>query len=61
MAPVAAWAKGSLFPSSSSGVWSETITSINPDFIPWTRASRSSSSLKGGETFKKVLKSPISF
>ena len=61
LAPVAACEKVSLFDSSSSGLWSETITSIVPSFIPWTRDCLSFSVLKGGDNFKKVLKSPISF
>ena len=61
IAPVAAWAKGSLLLSSSSGVWSETITSISPFFIPSISAFLSSSSRRGGDSFKNVLKSPISF
>jgi len=60
-APVAAWAKVNLLDSSSSGLWSETITSIVLSFNPWTKASRSSSLLSGGDNFKNVLKSPISF
>ena len=60
-APVAAWANVSLFDSSSSGLWSDTITSIKPSFNPWTKASLSSSLLNGGDNFKKVLKSPMSF
>ena len=59
--PTAAWANGNLFDSSSSGLWSETITSINPLLIPSTRAILSSSNLRGGDNFKNVLKSPISF
>ena len=61
IAPVAACAKGNLLLSSSSGKWSETITSINPSLIPLTRDNLSSSSLRGGDSFKKVLNSPISF
>jgi len=61
VAPVAAWEKVSRFDSSSSGLWSETITSMAPSLIPWTKDSRSFSVLRGGESFKKVLKSPISF
>ena len=61
MAPVAAWANGNLLLSSSSGKWSETITSIKPSLTPWTKANLSSSSLNGGDNFKKVLKSPMSF
>ena len=60
-APVAAWENVSLFDSSSSGLWSDTITSIAPSFKPWTNATLSSSLLSGGDYFKKVLKSPISF
>ena len=60
-APVAAWAKVNLLDSSSWGLWSETITSIVPSFIDSTRDFLSFSVLKGGESFKKVLKSPISF
>ena len=33
-APVAAWANVNLLDSSSSGLWSETITSIKPSLIP---------------------------
>ena len=40
---------------------SDTITSINPSLIPLIKAFLSSSFLKGGDTFIKVLKSPISF
>ena len=61
VAPVAAWANVNLFCSSSSGLWSETITSIKSLFIPLIKASLSSSVLNGGDNFKKVLKSPISF
>ena len=60
-APVAACANVNLFDSSSSGLWSETITSIKLSFSPWTKANLSSSLLNGGDSFKKVLKSPISF
>ena len=51
-APVAAWEKVNLLDSSSSGLWSETITSIVLSFNPWTKASRSSSLLSGGDTLK---------
>ena len=61
VAPVAACAKVNLFCSSSSGLWSDTITSIVSSFKPCTKFTRSSSVLRGGESFKKVLKSPISF
>ena len=61
VAPVAAWANVNLFCSSSSGLWSETITSIVPSFNPCTKLNLSSSVLSGGDNFKKVLKSPISF
>ncbi len=61
MAPVAALAKVNLLDSSSSGLWSETITSINPSPIALINDNRSSSVLSGGESFKNVLKSPISF
>ena len=60
-APVAAWAKVNLFCSSSSGLWSDTITSITPSDRPFTNEILSSSVLKGGDNFKNVLKSPISF
>ena len=60
-APVAAFAKVNLFDSSSSGLWSETITSIVPSLIPSTRDNLSFSVLNGGDSFKKVLKSPMSF
>ena len=60
-APVAAWLNVSLFDSSSSGLWSETITSIISSLTAWTRDNLSSSVLRGGDNFKKVLKSPISF
>ena len=60
-APVAACEKVNRLDSSSSGLWSETITSIVLSFNPWTSASLSSSFLKGGDNFKNVLKSPISF
>ena len=60
-APVAACANVSLFFSSSSGLWSETITSIVPSLTDSTRDSLSTSVLRGGESFKNVLKSPISF
>ena len=43
-APVAACAKVNLLDSSSSGLWSETITSIKLSFNPWTKANLSSSS-----------------
>ena len=33
---------------------------MRPSFIPFTKDFLSSSDLKGGENFKKVLKSPIS-
>ncbi len=42
-------------------MWSETITSIKPLFIPSTSETLSSSVLRGGDSFKKVLKSPMSF
>ena len=61
IAPAAAWLKGSLLLSSSSGKWSDTITSINPSFIPCTNANLSSSNLRGGDNFKNVLNSPMSF
>jgi len=60
-APVDACANVNLFCSSSSGLWSDTITSIVSSFNPCTRAILSSSVLNGGDNFKKVLKSPISF
>ena len=56
-----AWANVNLFCSSSSGLWSETITSIVSSFNPCTKLNLSSSVLSGGDNFKKVLKSPISF
>ena len=37
------------------------MTSIKLSFNPWTNAILSSSLLRGGESFKKVLKSPMSF
>ena len=61
VAPVAAWAKVNLLDSSSSGLWSETITSISPSPIALINDNRSCSVLSGGDSFKKVLKSPISF
>ena len=60
-APVAACEKVNLFDSSSSGLWSETITSIRSLLIASTSDFLSSSVLNGGDSFKKVLKSPISF
>ena len=60
-APVAAWENVNLFDSSSSGLWSETMTSIKSWLIPFINESLSSSVRSGGESFKKVLKSPISF
>ena len=59
--PVAALLKVNLFCSSSSGLWSDTITSIVLLFKPSIRDSLSSSVLRGGDNFKKVLKSPMSF
>ena len=61
IAPVAAWEKVSLFDSSSCGLWSETMTSMTPLLTASTRDCRSFSVRRGGESFKKVLKSPISF
>ena len=61
VAPVAAWANVNLLDSSSSGLWSETITSISPSPIALISDNRSCSVLSGGESFKKVLKSPMSF
>ena len=60
-APVSACAKVNLFFSSSSGLWSDTITSMTPSDIPLTNDNLSSSVLKGGDNFKNVLKSPMSF
>ena len=60
-APVAACENVSLFDSSSSGLWSDTKTSIKSLLIPLIRDCLSSSVLKGGDNFKNVLKSPISF
>ena len=51
LAPVAAWAKVSLLDSSSSGLWSETITSIRFLFRASTNDNLSSSVLKGGDNF----------
>ena len=53
-APVEACAKVNLFCSSSSGLWSDTITSIVSFFSPWTRAILSSSVLKGVERALKM-------
>ena len=60
-APVAAWLKVSLLDSSSSGLWSDTITLIKFLFIPSIKETLSSSVLKGGDSFKNVRNSPISF
>ena len=60
-APAAACEKVSLFDSSSSGLWSETITSIKSLLIALISEILSSSVLSGGDNFKKVLKSPTSF
>ena len=60
-APAAACEKVSLFDSSSSGLWSETITSIKSLLIALINEILSSSVLSGGDNFKKVLKSPTSF
>ena len=61
VAPVAACEKVNLFDSSSSGLWSDTITSIISSLIALTKDCLSFSVLRGGESFKKVLYSPISF
>ena len=61
VAPVVAWEKVNLFDSSSSGLWSDTITSIVPSLIASTSDCLSFSVLRGGDSFRKVLKSPISF
>jgi len=61
VAPVVAWEKVNLFDSTSSGLWSETITSIVPSLTASTSDCLSFSVLRGGESFRKVLKSPISF
>ena len=55
IAPVAAWANGNLLDSSSSGLWSDTITSINPFLIPSTNANLSFSDLNGGESLGVTL------
>ena len=60
-APVAACEKVNLLDSSSSGLWSETITSIKSELIALIKETLSFSVLKGGDNFKKVLKSPMSF
>ena len=60
-APVAHFWKVSLFDSSSSGLWSETIMSITPFFMPSIKLILSSSFRRGGDSFKNVLNSPISF
>ena len=59
--PVAHFWKVNLLDSSSSGLWSETIISIVPFLTPLIKSSLSCSVLKGGDNFKKVLNSPISF
>ena len=48
-----------ILPSPSPETW--ILTSIVPSFTLFTNACLSSSVLKGGESFKNVLKSPISF
>ena len=60
-APVAACANVNLFDSSSSGLWSDTITSIILSFKPRTKDSLSSSVLSGGDNFKKVEISYVVF
>ena len=42
-------------------MWSETITSIVPSLTASTSDCLSFSVLRGGESFRKVLKSPMSF
>ena len=51
IAPVAAWEKVSRFDSSSSGLWSETITSIVLSLTPLTKDTLSFSVLSGGGEF----------
>ena len=51
VAPVAAWAKVNLLDSSSSGLWSETMTSIKFSSIALISDNRSCSVLSGGESF----------
>ena len=54
-APYSAWLKGNLLASWSCGVWSDTIASIVPSFIPSIIDTLSSSVLRGGESLEKVL------
>ena len=42
-------------------MWSDTITWIKSFLIPFTNDNLSSSDLRGGESLRKVLKSPTSF